>query len=55
MSLRMSHQYKNCVCREKISSDSKDLIVLILINNICCSKQKQKNQKDQNVAELNYG
>ena len=51
----MSHQYKNCVCTEKISSDSKDLMVLILINNSCCSKQKKKNQKDQNVAESNYG
>ena len=40
-----SHQYKNCVYREKISSDSENLIALILINNICCPKQKQKNQK----------
>ena len=48
-------QYKNCVYREKISSDSENLIALILINNICCSKQKQKNQKDQNVSEWNHG
>ena len=33
-----------------MSSDSENLIALILINNICCSKQKQKNQKDQNVS-----
>ena len=46
----VSHQSKNCVYREKISSDSENLIALILINNICCSKQKQKNQKDQNVS-----
>ena len=46
-----SHQYKNCVYREKISSDSENLIALILINNTCCSKQKQKNQKYQNVSE----
>ena len=26
-----------------------------MINNIFCSKQKQKNQKDQNVSEWNHG
>ena len=50
----VSHQYKNCVLREKVSSDSENLIALILINNIFCWKQKQKNQKDQNVAEWNH-
>ena len=50
----VSLQYKNCVCREKISSESKNLIALILINNTCCSKQKRKNQKDQNVSEWNH-
>ena len=43
----VSHQYKNCLYREKMS------IALILINDIFCSKQKQKNQKDQNVSEWN--
>ena len=33
---------KNCVYREKISSDSENLLTLILINNICCSKQRKK-------------
>ena len=46
MSLRMFlTNTKNCIYREKISSDSKNLIALIFINNICCSKQKQKNKK----------
>ena len=37
---------KNCVYREKISSDSENLLTLILINNIYCSKQKQKTQQE---------
>ena len=46
MSLRMFlTNTKNCIYREKISSDSENLIVLIFINNICCSKQKDKNKK----------
>ena len=39
---------KNCVYREKISSDRENLIALIFINNICniCySKQRQKKSK----------
>ena len=51
----VSHQYKNCVHREKVSSDIENLIALILINNICCSKQNKKNQRDQNVSEWNHG
>ena len=52
--VNVSHQYKDCVYREKISSDSENLIALILINNIFCSKQKQKSQKDQSVSEWNH-
>ena len=28
---------KKCVCREKVSSDTDNLIALVLINNICYS------------------
>ena len=44
---------KNCVYREKMSSDSENLILLILINNICYSKRKnrkKKNQRDKKVS-----
>ena len=37
----------NCVYGEKISSDSENLIALILTNNSCCSKQKQKIKKTE--------
>ena len=36
--------------QKKESSDSKHLIALILINNVCYSKIK-KNQNDQNESE----
>ena len=45
---------RHCICfssikklclQRKISSDSKNLIALILINNICCSKTKTKKSK----------
>ena len=43
---------KKCLYREKMSSDSENLIALILINNICHSKSRnKKNQSDQKVSE----
>ena len=46
---------KYCVYREKVSSDSENLIALILINNFLTQKtSKKKNQKDQNVSEWNH-
>ena len=41
---------KNCVYREKISSDSENLLTLILINNICCSKQRKKKNQQKSPA-----
>ena len=35
---------KKIVQKEKMSSDGENLIALILINNICCSKNKAKNK-----------
>ena len=47
---------KKCLYREKMSSDSENLIALILINNICYSKSRnKKNQSDQKVSEWNHG
>ena len=47
---------KKSVYREKMTSDSEDLITLILINNICYSKSKnKKNQRDQKVSGWNHG
>ena len=41
---------RNCVYREKISSDNEKLIVLILLNNII--KQNQKDQKTTFIPAL---
>ena len=50
----VSHQSK-ILQREKMSSDSENLIALILINSICYSKSKTKNKtrnkKDQKLSE----
>ena len=46
-------QYKNCVYREKISSDSENLITLILIDLLL--KTKTRKSKRPNVSEWNHG
>ena len=45
---------KNCVYREKISSDSENLLTLILINNICCSKQRKKKKTNKRLQHYMF-